>query len=85
MGEGKTMFSIGDLTLEEVFEGKVGMERLWGGQEQERSRERGCNEEWEIFWTLVKTAEHSHCVPGEPGFHLEAYASSCLNLLYSLK
>lgn len=35
--------------------------------------------------TLVKTAKHLHCVPGEPGFHLEAYASSCLNLLYSLK
>lgn len=39
MGEGKTMFSIGDLALEEVFEGKVGMQRLWGGNEQERSRE----------------------------------------------
>lgn len=45
MGEGKTIFSIGDLALEEVFEGELGKQRLWGGKEQERSRERGCNEE----------------------------------------
>lgn len=50
MDEGKTMFSIGDLALEEVFEGELGKQRLWGGKEQERSRERGCNEEQEIFW-----------------------------------
>lgn len=45
LGEGKTSAQHRDLALEGVFEGELGKQRLWGDKKQERSRERGCNEE----------------------------------------